>query len=85
MVKPEFRGMGLSKVFFYESEKYLKEQTGGPVNLTLTTTIFNKVAFELYKKKGFKVVKMFNGVLFFSLLSVMTYLMLKQHNLSNNS
>ena len=84
-MKPEFRGMGLSKMFFYESEKFLKEQTGGSVNLILTTSIFNKVALKLYKKKGFKIVKIFNTVFFFSLFCLIRYLMLKNHNLSNNA
>ena len=77
--------MGLSKVFFNKSESYLKEQTGGPVNLTLTTTIFNKTAFKIYKKKGFKVVKVFKSALFFSLLSIMMFIMLKHHNSSINA
>ena len=85
VIKPEFRGNGLSKKYFYETEKYLKEQTGRPVNLMLTTTLFNRVAFKLYKKQGFKVVKAFNAVIFFGLFNLLWFLMIKYQIVNNNA
>ena len=82
VIKPEFRGNGLSKKYFYETEKYLKEQTGRPVNLMLTTTLFNKVALKLYKKQGFKAVK---AVIFFSLFNLLWFLMIKYQTVNNNA
>ena len=48
--KPEFRGNGLPKKYFYETEKYLKEQTGGPVNLMLTTMFIQQSCFKTLQK-----------------------------------
>ena len=77
-MKPEFRGMGLSKMLFSEVEHHMKEQIGETANWVLTTSIFNKIALNLYKKKGFKVVKIFNEVLFFGLLNVMFLMLMKR-------
>jgi len=84
-VVPEFRRRGLAKLLFAEMENHINEQhIGGKTNLILVASEIRTVALQIYKKKGYKVIKVYKFTFLFGLVSHNLFVFLKRPSSINN-